>query len=132
MSEQNERGPEIFVPTRGYRLFADVCDACRRFRSIGLGYGPPGTGKTKAAGYYTQWDHVEEFFPESLTTFTGQSAVDSFYPYKPFTFSSAPSETSIQECRTVFLYPSDHCFSQSHRKSGASLVRSVFVSGGGR
>ena len=41
MSEQNGRGPEIFVLTKGYRLFADVCDACRRFRLIGLGYGPP-------------------------------------------------------------------------------------------
>jgi len=105
MSEQNERGSEIFVPTKGYRLFADVCDACRRFRSIGLGSGPPGTGKTKAARYYAQWDYIEEFLPEPLITFTGRSAVDGFYPYKPFTFSSAPLETPIQECRTVFYTP---------------------------
>lgn len=105
MSEQNGQGPKIFVPTKGYRLFADVCDACRRFRSVGLGYGPPGTGKTEAARYYAQWDEVEQLLPESLITFTGRSAVDGFYPYKPFTFASAPSETPIQECRTVFYTP---------------------------
>jgi DNA transposition AAA+ family ATPase len=45
MSEQNEQVP--FVVTKGYQLFADLCDACRRFRSIGVGYGPPGTGKVR-------------------------------------------------------------------------------------
>jgi hypothetical protein len=40
--------------------------------------------------------------PESLITFTGRSAVDEFYPYKPFTFASAHSSASLQECRTVF------------------------------
>jgi len=105
MSEQNGRGPEIFVPTKGYRLFADVCDACRRFRSIGLGYGPPGTGKTEAARYYAQWDSFEQLLPESLITFTGRSTVDGFYPYKPLTFATAPQTPPIQDCRTVFYTP---------------------------
>src|SRR6266567_4653654 len=105
MSEQSGRGPEIFVQTKGYRLFTDVCDACRRFRSIGLGYGPPGTGKTEAARYYAQWDRVEQLLPEPLITFAGRSAVDGFYPYKPFTFTSAPSETPVLDCRTVFYTP---------------------------
>jgi DNA transposition AAA+ family ATPase len=45
MNEQNEREPAIFAVTKAYRRFTEVCDACRRFRSVGLGYGPPGTGK---------------------------------------------------------------------------------------
>lgn len=105
MNEHSERGPEIFVQTKGYRLFTDVCDACRRSRSIGLGYGPPGTGKTESARYYAQWASLEPFLPESLITFGGRSAIDSFYPYKPFAFASAPLDAPIQECRTVFYTP---------------------------
>jgi DNA transposition AAA+ family ATPase len=102
MSEQNGREPVTFVVTKAYRRFTEVCDACRRFRSIGLGYGPPGTGKTESAKYYAQWEQVESFLPESLITFSGRSTVDSFYPYKPLTFSSAQSSASLLECRTVF------------------------------
>jgi AAA domain len=105
MSEYTGRGPAIFVQTKGYRLFTDLCDACRRSRHIGLGYGPPGTGKTESARYYAQWDHVESLLPEPLITFSGRSAVDDFYPYKPFTFSSAPQTAPLLECRTVFYTP---------------------------
>jgi DNA transposition AAA+ family ATPase len=105
MSEYTGRGPAIFVQTKGYRLFTDLCDACRRSRHIGLGYGPPGTGKTESARYYAQWDHVESLLPEPLITFSGRSAVDDFYPYKPFTFSSAPQTAPILDCRTVFYTP---------------------------
>jgi DNA transposition AAA+ family ATPase len=31
--------------------------------------------------------------------------MDGLYPYRPFTFASAPLEASIQECRTVFYTP---------------------------
>jgi DNA transposition AAA+ family ATPase len=40
-----------------------------------------------------------------LITFTGRSLVDGLYPYKPFTFSSAPSEAPFLDCRTVFYTP---------------------------
>jgi AAA domain len=102
MSEQYGHEPATFVVTKAYRRFTEVCDACRRFRSVGLGYGPAGTGKTESARYYAQWEQVESFLPESLITFTGRSAVDEFYPYKPFTFASAQSSASITKCRTVF------------------------------
>lgn len=103
MSEQQEQVP--FVVTKGYQLFADLCDACRRFRSIGLGYGPPGTGKTESARHYARWEHLEPFMPENLITFTGRSAVDGFFPYKPFTFSSAHTSAPLQDCRTVLYTP---------------------------
>src|ERR1700730_17439054 len=64
MSDHIEREPHTFVITKGYRRFTELCDVCRRSRSIGLGYGPPGTGKTESARYYAQWDHVEPFLPE--------------------------------------------------------------------
>ena len=105
MSDHSERRPAPFVQTKGYRLFSDLCDACRRSRYIGLGYGPPGTGKTESAIYYAQWDHVEPLLPEPLITFAGHNTVDDFYPYKPFTFSAAPESVPILDCRTVFILP---------------------------
>lgn len=101
-SEQHGHEPVTFVVTKAYRRFAEVCDACRRFRSVGLGYGPPGTGKTESARYYAQWELVESFLPDPLITFTGRSAFDEFYPYKPFTIASAQASAALQECRTVF------------------------------
>jgi hypothetical protein len=105
MSEQNGRKPPSFVGTYGYRLFAEMCDACRRSCYVGLGYGPPGTGKTEAAKYYAQWNAFKPFLPEPLITFTGRNAVDGLYPYRPLAFASAPWDVPIQECRTVFYTP---------------------------
>ena len=53
----------------------------------------------------TQALEVEPFLPEPLITFSGRSAVDGLYPYKPFTFASAPQSAPILECRTVFYTP---------------------------
>ena len=105
MSEQHERKPGTFVITKGYRLFTEMCDACRQARFVGLGYGPPGTGKTESGKYYAQWSRFKPFLPESLITFTGRSAMDGLYPHRPFPFPSAPLDDSIQECRTVFYTP---------------------------
>jgi DNA transposition AAA+ family ATPase len=97
--------PGAFVVTKSYRLFAEMCDACRRSRFVGLGYGPPGTGKTESARYYAQWACLEPFLPEPLITFGGRSAVDGLYPYRPLTFPSTPLDASVLECRTAFYTP---------------------------
>ena len=105
MTEQNGGMPPSFVETKSYRRFGEMCDACRRARVVGLGYGPPGTGKTQSAKQYAQWSLFKPFLPEPLITFTGRSAVDDLYPYRPLTFASAPLDTSLQQCRTVFYTP---------------------------
>jgi DNA transposition AAA+ family ATPase len=105
MIDQNRENPHPFVATKSYRRFGEMCNACRRARVVGLGYGPPGTGKTESAKQYAQWSLFKPFLPESLVTFTGRSTMDGMYPYRPFTFASAPLEVSIRECRTVFYTP---------------------------
>src|SRR5437762_68425 len=72
-----------FVVTKQYRRFAEFCDACRRYRYIGLCYGPPGVGKTLSARHYAQWELVEPYVLDYI-------------------LSAPPPE--IIPCRTIVLH----------------------------
>jgi len=70
--------------TTAPRRFAECCDACRRYRSIGLCYGAAGVGKTLSAQSYARWFQLQAYPPDAFASEADFAAVAGrttvFYP----------------------------------------------------
>lgn len=78
-------GTTEFIVTKEYRRFAEFCDACRRYRYIGLCYGAPGVGKTVSARHYARVELLE--------------------PNQQYGSEGKPVPAEVAECHTVFYTP---------------------------
>ena len=47
-----------FIETKEYKRYAEFCDACIKYKYIGICFGAPGVGKTISSRYYSDWDTV--------------------------------------------------------------------------
>jgi DNA transposition AAA+ family ATPase len=93
-----------FVVTKEHRRFAEFCEACRRYRYIGLCYGPPGVGKTLSARYYAQWDKMEATQPikdASVTALADALDSDTVFYTPPVVHTPGQVERDIARLRSA-------------------------------
>ena len=102
MSEEGETKELIFAETKEYLRFGEFCDACRKYRYIGICHGVPGAGKTRSAREYARWDMLSPLFPEELFTLVGRRYLDDQFPHKPFATPGSPAFTEVLSCRTIY------------------------------
>ncbi len=102
MSEEPETKELVFADTKEHLRFGEFCDACRKYRYIGICHGVPGAGKTRSAREYASWDRLSPLFPEELFTLVGRRHLDEQFPHKPFATPGSPAFTEVVSCRTVY------------------------------
>jgi DNA transposition AAA+ family ATPase len=96
--------PADFVVTKEYQRFAEFCEACRRYRYIGLCYGAPGVGKTLSARHYAHWDAIEASTPvreASTTVLTAVLESDTVFYTPPVVHNAVQVARDIDHLRVT-------------------------------
>ncbi len=95
--------PSDFVVTTEHRRFVEFCDACRRYRYIGLCHGSPGVGKTLSARRYANWANIEGSLPAreaSAEALTALLESDTVFYTPPVVNTPALVERDMQRLRS--------------------------------
>jgi len=69
------KAPADFMVTAEHRRFVEFCEACRRYRYIGLCYGAAGVGKTLSAQHYAHWFPLQAYARSPLPSEADVAAV---------------------------------------------------------
>lgn len=93
-----------FISTKEHLRFAEFCDACLRYRYIGLCYGPPGIGKTWSARSYSRWDLIEAQFHEHFYSFPRLPNAEVIIA-NSFRSDVTTRPPELRLCRSVFYTP---------------------------
>ena len=78
----NTQSTPGFLVTKEHRRFREFCEACRRYRYIGVCYGAAGVGKTFSCRQVADWGRIETLLAQSLR--------------------DRPAVPQILSCRTLF------------------------------
>lgn len=79
-----------FIETKEYRLFKEFCDACIKYRYMGVCYGLPGVGKSLSSRYYANWDYAEKQITIKKNHSLGRNADEQIFDCRTL-FCTAPA-----------------------------------------
>ena len=82
MKTNDATNSHSFLITKEHRRFEEFCNACRRYRYIGLCYGAAGVGKTLSSRQYAHWDQIDSLLALHVR--------------------DRPTASDIMDCRTLF------------------------------
>lgn len=111
----------VFIETKEYKRFAEFCDACIKYRYMGVCYGLPGVGKTLSSRYYANWDYLEKQISYRLNDTIGAHADKKIFDCHTL-FYTAPAAGASRMTSEIGL-----------NDSKLNMVKSVYrsmVSGG--
>ncbi|WP_442956941.1 AAA family ATPase [Planococcus sp. MB-3u-03] len=94
----------LFIETNEYKRFAEFCDACIKYRYMGVCYGLPGVGKTLSSRYYAHWDYLEKQISYRHSDSIGIHADEKFSI--AIRFYTAPAVSASRMTREIGLIDS--------------------------
>jgi DNA transposition AAA+ family ATPase len=111
------------VETLEHRRFAEFCDACKKYRYIGLCYGSPGVGKTLSARHYANGEKVQTYWshqPQSKPLFKEVSKSSVAFYTAPVVAIPSHLEPEIGKARRLLH---DAAIERARRYEHVRMIR---------